>query len=60
MEGSITWVGIDAHKKTLVVAVFRPGRQQAEEFTVDNNLAAITKFVKRIVKEANGDEVRAC
>ena len=60
MEGSITWVGIDAHKKTLVVAVSRAARQGLDEFTVENNAAAISKFVRRLVKEARGKEVRAC
>lgn len=41
MEGFTAWVGIDAHKKTLVVAVLRPGKAQPEEFTVENNERAI-------------------
>ena len=35
MEGSITWVGIDAHKKTLAVAAFHRDAREPEEFTVD-------------------------
>lgn len=31
MKGSITWVGIDAHKKALAVAVLHPGQRQPEE-----------------------------
>jgi transposase len=60
MEGSIIWVGIDAHKKTLVVAVFRPGGREADEFTVENTATAIKKFVRRLVKDARGREIRAC
>lgn len=60
MEGSITWVGIDAHKKTLAVAVLSPGSKVAEEFTVDNTEAAIRKLGRRLTKAAKGREVRAC
>jgi transposase len=59
MEGSITWVGIDAHKKTLVVAVLAPGAEP-EEFTVDNTEAAIKKLARRLQRTAKGGEVRAC
>lgn len=60
MEGSITWVGIDAHKKSLAVAVLWPGRREPEEFAVENNERAIRKLVRRLEKEANGREIRAC
>lgn len=60
MEGSITWVGIDAHKKTLAVAVLAPGNRPAEEFTIDNNERAIKKFGRRLARTAKGQEVRAC
>ena len=60
MEGSITWVGIDAHKKSLAVAVLLPGRREPEEFSVENNERAIRKLVRRLEKEASGGEIRAC
>jgi transposase len=60
MEGSITWVGIDAHKKTLAVAVLSPGSKTPEEFTVDNTESAIRKLARRLTKAAKGKEVRAC
>lgn len=60
MEGSITWVGIDAHKKTLAVAVLSPGSKTPEEFTVDNTEVAIRKLARRLTKAAKGREVRAC
>jgi transposase len=59
MEGSITWVGIDAHKKTLAVAVLAPGAKP-EEFTVDNAEAAIKKLGRRLQRTAKGREIRAC
>lgn len=60
MEGSITWVGIDAHKKTLAVAVLAPGAAKPEEFTVDNTEAAIKKLARRLQRTAEGREVRVC
>lgn len=60
MEGSITWVGIDAHKKSLVVAVLAAGRQLPEEFTVPNEERSIRKLARRLQREAGGREVRAC
>jgi hypothetical protein len=45
METSITWVGIDAHKKTLAIAVLAPGAKP-EQFTVDNTGSAIRKREK--------------
>lgn len=60
MEGSITWVGIDAHKKTLAVAVLSPGSKVADEFTIDNTETAIRKLARRLTRAAKGREVRAC
>ena len=59
MEGSITWVGIDAHKKTLAVAVLAP-KATPEQFTIDNNERAIRKLSRRLQRTARGGEVRAC
>jgi transposase len=53
-------VGIDAHKKTLAVAVLSPGSKVPDEFTVDNNEAAIRKLARRLTRAAKGREVRAC
>jgi hypothetical protein len=58
METSITWVGIDAHKKTLAVAAFHPSKQDPDEFTIDNDERAIRKLVRRLEREGNGREVR--
>jgi transposase len=60
MEGSITWVGIDAHKKTLAVAVLSPGGREAEDFTIENTERAIRKLARRLTSAAKGREVRAC
>lgn len=60
MEGSITWVGIDAHKKNLVVAVLTAGAAQPEEFTIENNEKAIRKLASRLRRSSKDCEVRAC
>ncbi len=60
MEGSITWVGIDAHKKTLVVAVRQPGTNSAEEFQIANEERAIRKLVRKLEADASGREIRIC
>lgn len=60
MEGSITWVGIDAHKKTLAVAVLAPGTRKAEEFTIDNDEKSVRKLARRLTRAAKGREVRIC
>jgi hypothetical protein len=56
MEGSITWVGIDAHKKTLAVAVL-PDGGGIEEFTIENEERSIRKLVRRLERVARGREV---
>jgi transposase len=57
MEGSISWVGIDAHKKTLAIAVLRDGAKP-EQFTIDNDEKSIRKLTRRLTKTRG--EVRAC
>jgi transposase len=59
MNGSITWVGIDAHKKTLAVAVLHPRKTEPEEMTIDNDERSIRRFARRLSRGAKG-EVRIC
>ena len=59
MDGFITWVGIDAHKKTLVVAVLRPSKSEPDEFTIQNNERSIRALVRGLEKGARG-EIRIC
>ena len=57
MSQSITWVGIDAHKKTLFVAV-RCG-SELRQWQVANQPKAVAGLAKKLVKDAPG-EVRCC
>lgn len=59
MKGSITWVGIDAHKKTLAVAVLHEGKPP-EEFVIEHNERTIRKLVRSVEREALGGEIRFC
>jgi transposase len=58
MEG-ITFVGLDAHKEWISVAMLLPGQEAAIEWQVPNEAAAIRKMLRRIEREAPG-EVRFC
>jgi transposase len=59
MEGSIIWVGIDAHKKTLVVSVLGP-QGHHEQFSLANTAQDIAKFGRRLTRRPGVAEVRAC
>ncbi len=60
MRQSITWVGLDAHKKAINVAVFVGHETKAQEWVVENKPAAIRRLVKKLVRDADGHEVRSC
>jgi transposase len=60
MGQPITWVGVDAHKKTLAIAVLWPDRQQPEEWSIENTEGAVAKLVRRLERQSKGAEIRAC
>lgn len=55
----ITWVGLDAHKKWIQVAMFVPGRREAVTWQEPNEESAVRRLARRLVREAPG-EVRSC
>ncbi len=59
MGESTTYVGLDAHKKTIQVAMLLPGRNDPLEWQVVNEGAAVRRMAKRIQKEA-ARHVRVC
>jgi len=59
MGESTTFVGLDAHKKTIQVAMLLPGREDPVEWQAANELAAVRRMAKKIQKEAVGG-VRVC
>jgi len=54
-----TFVGMDAHKKAIHVAMLLPGQREPVEWQVANEPAAIRRLAKRLEREAPG-EVRCC
>jgi transposase len=60
MTKNITWVGLDAHKKAINVAVLVEHERQPQEWVVENKPGAIRRLVKKLVREADGREVRSC
>jgi transposase len=51
---------MDAHKKSIYVAVLRPGSREPEEFEVANRERDLRRFARKLVREAQGGEVRCC
>ena len=60
MTKGITWVGLDAHKKAINVAVLTGHERTPQEWVVENKPAAIRRLVKKLGREADGGEVRSC
>jgi len=55
----ITWVGIDDDKFNLTVAVLREG-QEVEVDRIPNEDRALGRWVRRLVRQAPGKEIRMC
>jgi transposase len=55
----ITWVGLDAHKKWIHVAMLVPGRAEPLRWQEANEESAIRRLARRLNREAPG-EVRSC
>ena len=54
MKESITWVGLDAHKKVHEVAVLVGEEETAERYSLNNDERTIRRFVKKVVKRREG------
>jgi transposase len=59
MEEGITFVGLDAHKKAIAVAMLLPGERVPIAWEVPNEPAAVRRMVRKVEREAPG-EVRFC
>jgi transposase len=59
VNNSITYVGMDTHKKDHKIAVIFPGQAEIEEMTIPNSVREIGKMVKKLQKKATG-EIRFC
>lgn len=60
MNNTITWVGLDAHKAFIQVAVLPPGKAAPVEWRIEHTKAKVKKLAKRLVTLAGNQEVRAC
>lgn len=58
MEGT-TFVGLDAHKEWINVAILLPGSEAAVEWQVPNNAVAVRRMLRRVRGETPG-QVRFC
>jgi len=59
MREPSTFVGLDAHKDTIVVAMLQPGAVQPLEWKIVNEPGAVRRLAKKLGREAP-DEVHAC
>ena len=55
----ITWVGLDAHKSSIQVAMLVPGREEPLSWQEANEESTVRRLARRLNREAPG-EVRAC
>lgn len=58
-SNGITWVGLDAHKKSINVAMLVPGRAEPLCWPEANEETAVRRLARRLNREAPG-EVRCC
>ena len=59
MKEGTTFIGLDAHKKTIQVCLLRSNREETLEWQVVNEPGAARRMAKKILKEAQG-EVLSC
>jgi Transposase len=59
VENTITWVGLDAHKATIQVAMLLPGRAEPVQWQVANEPRDVRRLVRKIQRAAPG-AIRSC
>ncbi len=52
---SITWVGMDAHKNSIKVAVLLPEQTDPVEWTEDTTSEAVRRLARRLQRQAPGE-----
>lgn len=60
MRKAITFVGMDAHKVSIKLAVLLPEQAKPVEWQVANEKASVRRMVRRVQRLAAGGEVRLC
>jgi transposase len=59
MQNVSTFIGMDAHKDTIAVAMLSPEQSKPLEWTIVNEPGAVRRLARRLQREAGG-EVRCC
>ena len=54
-KGSTTFVGLDAHKASISVAMLLPGTAQPVEWQCTNDRAAVRRMVRKVMRQAPGE-----
>lgn len=60
MKKAITWVGMDAHKNFINIAVLQGRRKSFTEWKIKHDERSVKRLAKKLVKLADGGEVRCC
>lgn len=60
MQKPITFVGMDAHKVAIKLAVLLPDAPKPVEWETPNEKAAVRRMVRKVQRLAAGGEVRFC
>ena len=55
MDNCITWIGLDAHKEFVSVAMRQSGSKDFVETKVQNEPEAIRRFIKKTLRKALGE-----
>src|SRR5262249_61751109 len=59
VEDTITWVGLDAHKATIQVAMLLPGRAEPVQWQLANEPRDVRRMARKIQRAAPG-AIRSC
>ena len=54
MNEPSTFVGLDAHKATIVIAMLLPGQREPIEWRIANDPAAVRRLAKKLIREGQG------
>lgn len=55
MKDATTWVGLDAHKATIQVAMLLPGGAAPVEWQIANEPAAVRRLARKVQRAAPGE-----
>lgn len=59
-DGNTTYVGLDVHKATVMVARLSPGSRSPETWEVPNEPRAIRRLSSKLIRESKPDPVSCC